>query len=102
MSGNASPSNGFVPPPPGEFLGHPKALWNLFGTEFWERFMYYGMRAMLAVHVATAFFAHLGEGSRAEASLTYGGFTSAGPNDDVFNWQFGAPRTYGVRLAVDF
>jgi proton-dependent oligopeptide transporter, POT family len=76
MSGNASPSNGFVPPPPGEFLGHPKALWNLFGTEFWERFMYYGMRAMLAVHVATAFFAHLGEGSRAEASLTYGGFTS--------------------------
>lgn len=33
--------------------------------------------------------------------LTYGGFTSAGP-DDIFNWQFGAPRTYGVRLGVDF
>lgn len=33
--------------------------------------------------------------------LTYGGFTSAGP-DDIFNWQFGAPRTYGVRLSVDF
>ena len=69
-------SNDFLPPPPGEFLGHPKALWNLFASEFWERFMYYGMRAMLAVHVATAFFAHLGEGARAEASLTYGGFTS--------------------------
>ncbi len=66
----------FVPPPPGQFLGHPIALWNLFGTEFWERFMYYGMRAMLAVHVAAAFFAHLGDGARAEASLTYGGFTS--------------------------
>ncbi|HEX5755597.1 MAG TPA: oligopeptide:H+ symporter, partial [Arenimonas sp.] len=66
----------FRPPPPGEFLGHPNALWNLFGTEFWERFMYYGMRAMLAVHVATAFFAHMGEGARAQASLTYGGFTS--------------------------
>jgi POT family proton-dependent oligopeptide transporter len=66
----------FRPPPAGEFLGHPKALWNLFGTEFWERFMYYGMRAMLAVHVAAAFFAHLGDGARAEASLTYGGFTS--------------------------
>ncbi len=37
-----------------------------------------------------------------ERPLTYGGFTSAGPNDDVFNWQFGTPRTYGVRLAVDF
>ena len=66
----------FSPPPPGEFMGHPNALWNLFASEFWERFMYYGMRAMLAVHVAAAFFAHLGDGARAEASLTYGGFTS--------------------------
>lgn len=66
----------FVPPPAGEFLGHPKALWNLFASEFWERFMYYGMRAMLAVHVAAAFFAHMGDAARAEASLTYGGFTS--------------------------
>lgn len=63
--------------PKGEFLGHPKALWNLFGSEFWERFMYYGMRAMLAVHVAAAFFAHLG-GAEANdaASKTYGGFTA--------------------------
>src|SRR5574344_3163118 len=67
----------FLPPPPGEFLGHPRALGNLFGTEFWERFMYYGMRAMLAVHVASAFFAHLsGAAAREQASLTYGGFTS--------------------------
>ncbi len=66
----------FNPPPPGEFLGHPNALWNLFASEFWERFMYYGMRAMLAVHVAAAFFSHLGDGARAQASLTYGGFTS--------------------------
>ena len=34
--------------------------------------------------------------------LTYGSFVSAGPFDDVFNWQFGTPGTYGVRLAVDF
>ncbi|PJJ97075.1 MFS transporter [Lysobacteraceae bacterium NML03-0222] len=67
----------FQPPPGGEFLGHPKALWNLFGTEFWERFMYYGMRAMLAVHIAAQFFAHLsGAEAREQASLTYGGFTS--------------------------
>ena len=76
MSAASDKANGFVPPPPGEFLGHPNALWNLFGTEFWERFMYYGMRAMLAVHVAAAFFAHLGDGARAQASLTYGGFTA--------------------------
>jgi POT family proton-dependent oligopeptide transporter len=75
MSNSTQPDT-FVPPPAGEFLGHPKALWNLFGAEFWERFMYYGMRAMLAVHVAAAFFAHLGDGSRAQASLTFGGYTS--------------------------
>ena len=76
MSGAVENKDGFMPPPAGEFLGHPKALWNLFASEFWERFMYYGMRAMLAVHIAAAFFAHLGDGARAEASLTYGGFTS--------------------------
>ncbi|MFD1612305.1 TonB-dependent receptor [Sphingomonas tabacisoli] len=33
--------------------------------------------------------------------LTYGSFLSAGP-DDVYNWQFGTPRTYGVRASVKF
>ncbi len=66
----------FQPPPPGEFLGHPIALWNLFGAEFWERFCYYGMRAILGPYVALAFFAHMGDQAEAEASLTYGGYTS--------------------------
>ena len=67
----------FIPPPPGEILGHPKALWMLFGAEFWERFAYYGMRAILAVYVATTFFGHLPEGeANAQAALTYGGYTS--------------------------
>ena len=29
------------------FFGHPKGLFNLFFTEFWERFSYYGMKALL-------------------------------------------------------
>ena len=29
------------------FVGHPKGLFSLFFTEFWERFSYYGMRAIL-------------------------------------------------------
>ena len=33
--------------------------------------------------------------------LTYGSFVSAGP-DDIYNYQFGAPRTYGVRVGIDF
>jgi POT family proton-dependent oligopeptide transporter len=67
----------WVPPPAGEVLGHPKGLWMLFSTEFWERFCYYGMRAILAVYVAEAFFNTLPEGeAKKAASLTYGGYTS--------------------------
>ena len=29
------------------FFGHPRGLSTLFFTEFWERFSYYGMRAIL-------------------------------------------------------
>jgi POT family proton-dependent oligopeptide transporter len=62
--------------PPGEFLGHPKALWQLSNIEMWERFAYYGMRAVLAVYVATTFFSHMGSNANAEASLVYGGYTA--------------------------
>ncbi|MFD9452200.1 peptide MFS transporter [Streptomyces sp. NPDC059985] len=37
---------------PRTFLGHPRGLATLFLTEMWERFSYYGMRALLAVYLA--------------------------------------------------
>ena len=33
------------------FFGHPKGLFTLFFTEFWERFSYYGMRAILLFYM---------------------------------------------------
>lgn len=33
------------------FFGHPKGLFTLFFTEFWERFSYYGMRAILVFYM---------------------------------------------------
>ena len=33
----------------GGFLGHPSGLFVLFFTELWERFSYYGMRALLVM-----------------------------------------------------
>ena len=36
--------------PSGEIFGHPKGLFLLFGTEMWERFSYYGMRAILVLY----------------------------------------------------
>ncbi|MBO6933580.1 MAG: peptide MFS transporter [Deltaproteobacteria bacterium] len=34
-----------------EFLGHPIGLYILFFTELWERFSYYGMRALLVLYL---------------------------------------------------
>src|SRR5690625_3684283 len=33
------------------FFGHPKGLATLFSIEFWERFSYYGMRAVLLYYI---------------------------------------------------
>ena len=34
-----------------ELFGHPKGLTVLFATEMWERFSYYGMRALLVLYM---------------------------------------------------
>jgi POT family proton-dependent oligopeptide transporter len=38
-------------PAEGDFLGHPRGLTFLFTTEMWERFSYYGMRALLVLYM---------------------------------------------------
>jgi len=38
-----------------EYLGHPKGLFVLFFTEMWERFSYYGMRALLMLYMVNYF-----------------------------------------------
>ncbi|MBC7386532.1 MAG: peptide MFS transporter [Cryobacterium sp.] len=38
-------------PNEGEIFGHPKGLYVLFFTEMWERFSYYGMRALLVLYM---------------------------------------------------
>ncbi len=35
------------------FLGHPRGLATLFFTEMWERFSYYGMRALLLLYMVS-------------------------------------------------
>lgn len=48
---------------------HPKGLWVLFGTEMWERFNFYGMRALLPL-----FMVHSLRLIEADSSIIYGGF----------------------------
>lgn len=55
--------------------GHPKALSTLFATEMWERFSYYGMRALLTLYL-TAELVNGGFGlSREESLALYAIFT---------------------------
>ena len=61
------------------FLGHPRGLATLFMTEFFERFTYYGMRALLVLFlVAATDEANPGFGvDRETAGAIYGLYTGA-------------------------
>jgi POT family proton-dependent oligopeptide transporter len=48
-------------------LGHPRGLAFLFATEMWERFSYYGMRALLVLYMVKYLF----EPGRVEAVIGY-------------------------------
>jgi POT family proton-dependent oligopeptide transporter len=60
-----------------DFFGHPRGLSTLFLTEFWERFSYYGMRALLVLFMtAGATAANPGLGfDTGKASAVYGLYT---------------------------
>jgi proton-dependent oligopeptide transporter, POT family len=62
----------------GTFLGHPRGLSTLFFTEMWERFSYYGMRALLILFMtAPAAGTNPGLGfGESTAGAVYGLYTS--------------------------
>ena len=65
-----------VPPYDRAFFGHPRGLSTLFFTEMWERFSYYGMRALLILFM-TASVTSGGLGfDTAAAGAVYGLYTS--------------------------
>ncbi|SHF77811.1 proton-dependent oligopeptide transporter, POT family [Salegentibacter echinorum] len=63
--------------PQKELFGHPIGLYILFMTEMWERFSYYGMRAILVLYLVSATTGgNAGLGwTRAEALALYGWYT---------------------------
>jgi POT family proton-dependent oligopeptide transporter len=54
-----------------EWFGHPRQLARLFTTEMWERFGYYGMRALLTLYLAEHFLF-----DDTTTTGLYGGFTA--------------------------
>ncbi|WP_271079159.1 peptide MFS transporter [Aurantiacibacter sp. MUD61] len=57
--------------PQDEVLGHPKGLYMLFFAEMWERFSYYGMRALLTLYLVKHWLF-----DDSNANLIYGAYTS--------------------------
>ena len=81
------------------FVGHPRGLSTLFFTEMWERFSYYGMRAILMLYM-TKSFAEGGLGfDEKYAGIIYGTYVSS-------VWYLSLPggwladRVFGARRAV--
>lgn len=57
--------------------GHPRGLTTLFFTEMWERFSYYGMRALLVLYMTTAVASGgLGFDTKTAAGI-YGAYTGS-------------------------
>jgi proton-dependent oligopeptide transporter, POT family len=74
MSGNGTLANGEIPPPEYEqFLGHPRPLWMLFMSEFWERFAFYGIRWAMVLYIVAQFYNGDASGEK-PASELYGAY----------------------------
>ena len=83
------------------FFGHPRGLATLFFTEMWERFSYYGMRALLILFM-TASPANGGLGfDIAKAGIIYGLYTASVYLLSLPGGWF-ADRVVGARRAVAF
>jgi POT family proton-dependent oligopeptide transporter len=79
-----------------EFLGHPKGLYMLFFAEMWERFSYYGMRALLIFYLTQHWL--FSDGS---STLIYGAYTALVYITPVLGGYL-ADRYLGQRKAVLF
>ncbi len=59
-----------------QVLGHPAGLFVLFFTEMWERFSYYGMRAILVLFLVSSFGLGGWDWPREHALALYGTYTA--------------------------
>jgi POT family proton-dependent oligopeptide transporter len=79
-----------------EFVGHPRGLFVLFYAEMWERFSYYGMRALLVLYLTKHWLFDDGK-----ATLIYGAYGALVYITPVLGGVM-ADRWLGQRKAVLF
>lgn len=78
-------------------FGYPTGLFNLFFAEMWERFSYYGMRALLVFYMIKGFLGF----NDGEAYTVYGSYTALVYMTPFFGGML-ADRLLGARRAVIF
>jgi POT family proton-dependent oligopeptide transporter len=100
MSGAASQAPGPAAAIPEfkQILGHPKPLWMLFMSEFWERFAFYGMRWALTLYIVAQFFEGDASGE-AYASRTYGAYLALVYATAIFGG-YVADRVIGYQRSI--
>ncbi len=76
-------------------FGHPTGLYTLFFAEMWERFSYYGMRALLLLYMLKGF---LGYGDK-DANAVYGAYTALVYMTPFFGGMI-ADKLLGARACV--
>ena len=81
-----------------DVFGHPRGLMTLFFTELWERFGYYGMRALLILYMTDVATGGLGMNTEISGAIyglfTFGVYALALPGGWI------ADRVLGQRQAV--
>lgn len=82
-----------------QVMGHPAGLFVLFFTEMWERFSYYGMRALLVLFLVSSAGIGGWEWSNAEAIGLYGTYTGLVYLTPMFGGLI-ADKLTGYKLAI--
>lgn len=80
-------------------LGHPSGLFVLFFTEMWERFSYYGMRALLVLFLTASLFEEGWGWPREHAMALFGSYVGLVYLSTMMGGYF-ADKVIGYRYAV--
>lgn len=81
-----------------EMFGHPKGLFYLFFAELWERFSFYGMRALLTLYMVQEIFKALVERDAATA-IVYASYGSLVYASTVIGGQI-SDKILGMRSSI--
>ncbi|MFQ3296213.1 MAG: POT family proton-dependent oligopeptide transporter [Polaribacter sp.] len=81
-----------------QLFGHPKGLFYLFFAELWERFSFYGMRALLYLYLVNEIFRALSERDTA-AAVVYASYGSLVYASTVIGGQI-SDKILGMRSSI--